>query len=138
MQKRSKTKDMYPGYWVFSVGGHVDSGDTYERAAKRELMEELGIEATIVPLEKMLQEADHEREFWMTYGLIHEGPFPNFNKTEVEEMRFFGVDDLITHGKAGTLDLPPTVIKTLERIKAWIEAGKIDQLIEENKIYGST
>jgi 16S rRNA (adenine1518-N6/adenine1519-N6)-dimethyltransferase len=132
MQKRSKTKDTYPGYWVFSVGGHVDSGDSYDATAKRELMEELGIEASLYPLEKMLKEADVEREFWMTYGLVHDGPFPNFNAVEADEVRFFEVDELIEHGKRKTLPLPPNVVSTLDTVKKWFHNGVIDALFEQS------
>lgn len=132
MQKRSQTKDMYPGYWVFSVGGHVDSGDTYELAASRELKEELGIEAPLVPMEKMLQEDAQEREWWMTYALIHDGPFPHFNRTEADEVRFFNVKDLINRAERDTLPIPPTVKKTLYTVQRWIEEGKIQQLIHTN------
>lgn len=45
LQKRSSTKDLYPNCWDLSVGGHVVYGDSYEKTAKRELEEELGIEA---------------------------------------------------------------------------------------------
>lgn len=135
MQKRSKTKDMYPGYWVFSVGGHVDSGTGYLETAKRELQEELGIDADIFPLEKMLQEDEHEREFWMCYALIHNGPFPNFNTIEADEVRFFSVTELVEHGKLGTLALPPNVIKTLPQVQHWLEEGKIDDLIQRSSTY---
>ena len=43
LQKRSMTKDVNPGAWDTSSAGHVDFGETYETAAKRELEEELGI-----------------------------------------------------------------------------------------------
>ena len=43
LQKRSLNKDIQPGKWDTSVGGHVDSGETYEEAAHKELYEELDI-----------------------------------------------------------------------------------------------
>lgn len=43
IQKRSKTKDVFPGLLEGSASGHVSSGETYEEAAVRELEEELGI-----------------------------------------------------------------------------------------------
>ena len=42
MQKRSKTKDTWPGAWDGSCTGHVDAGEDYKEAAHRELQEELG------------------------------------------------------------------------------------------------
>src|SRR6185436_14800778 len=43
LQKRSMRKDTQPGKWDTSVGGHVGFGQSYEAAARREALEELGI-----------------------------------------------------------------------------------------------
>jgi isopentenyl-diphosphate delta-isomerase type 1 len=48
LQKRSFSKDLYPGCWDSSSSGHVDWGESYEQAASRELWEELGIRETLV------------------------------------------------------------------------------------------
>ena len=42
LQKRSMKKDLYPGLWTTSVSGHVDCGESYEKAAHREMKEEIG------------------------------------------------------------------------------------------------
>ncbi|MEG0024515.1 MAG: 16S rRNA (adenine(1518)-N(6)/adenine(1519)-N(6))-dimethyltransferase RsmA [Akkermansia sp.] len=44
LQKRSPWKDRHPGVWDSSAAGHVDAGESYMEAAKRELHEELGID----------------------------------------------------------------------------------------------
>ena len=44
MQKRSASKDTWPGAWDASRTGHVDTGETYFEAALRELDEDLGWE----------------------------------------------------------------------------------------------
>lgn len=44
LQKRSMLKDKHPGVWDSSAAGHLDAGEDYESAARRELQEELGIE----------------------------------------------------------------------------------------------
>jgi isopentenyldiphosphate isomerase len=44
LQKRSMTKDIQPGRWDTSVGGHLDPGESYLEAACREMREELGVE----------------------------------------------------------------------------------------------
>jgi len=41
LQRRSLVKDVAPGLWSSSCSGHVDSGETYEEAAHRELVEEI-------------------------------------------------------------------------------------------------
>ncbi len=52
VQRRSATKDKFPGVLDSSAAGHVDPGESYERAAVRELQEELGITA---PVERVLR-----------------------------------------------------------------------------------
>lgn len=43
LQKRSLAKDTCPGLFSTSCAGHVDSGESYDAAAVRELGEELGV-----------------------------------------------------------------------------------------------
>ena len=43
LQLRSKNSKHYPLHWDVSGGGHVNSGESYEECAKRELFEETGI-----------------------------------------------------------------------------------------------
>jgi 16S rRNA (adenine1518-N6/adenine1519-N6)-dimethyltransferase len=47
VQRRSSIKDRFPGRLDSSAAGHVDSGEDYESAARRELMEELALDADI-------------------------------------------------------------------------------------------
>jgi isopentenyl-diphosphate delta-isomerase type 1 len=44
IQKRSNTKECFPGFWSASCTGHVSSGETYIQAAKREAKEELSLD----------------------------------------------------------------------------------------------
>ncbi len=53
LQKRAMVKDENPGLWDTSSAGHVDSGESYDDCAHRELWEELGIKAILKPLEKI-------------------------------------------------------------------------------------
>jgi isopentenyl-diphosphate delta-isomerase type 1 len=48
LQKRPLDKDIQPGKWDTSVGGHLDQGEAFLAAAKREMQEELGVSG--VPL----------------------------------------------------------------------------------------
>src|SRR3989442_704060 len=42
LQKRSMKKDCFPGAWDSSASGHLDTGESYDACAVRELREELG------------------------------------------------------------------------------------------------
>ena len=45
LQLRSASKDIQPGKWDMAVGGHLLPGEAAEAAARREMREELGVEA---------------------------------------------------------------------------------------------
>lgn len=51
LQKRSQTKDSFPGRYDTSSAGHIQAGDEPLESAIRELREELGITATPEELE---------------------------------------------------------------------------------------
>ena len=46
VQKRTRSKDIYPGYFDIAAGGVVLAGESYDESASRELEEELGIRDT--------------------------------------------------------------------------------------------
>lgn len=46
LQKRSRTKESWPGCYDISSAGHIPAGEDYESSALRELSEELGIIAS--------------------------------------------------------------------------------------------
>ena len=43
LQKRSAQKDSFPGLYDISAAGHLDPGEDFAAAARRELAEELGV-----------------------------------------------------------------------------------------------
>jgi len=76
-QKRSMSKDTWPGAWDSSCSGHVDAGEDYAQAAVRELSEELGFrpEAELEFLFQLLPGDDTGQEFINVYRVSAEGPF---------------------------------------------------------------
>ena len=95
LQKRSAAKDIFPGLWDMAVGGHVDSGETPDQAAVREMGEELGMPPD-VPLKKLFQlkvRNEIESENVQEYSAVFGGPF-RIQKSELDEVRFFSFDKL--------------------------------------------
>ena len=90
LQKRSRTKDRQPGLWDSSASGHVDSGEGYDAAAERELMEELGLKPLKKPerLFKLNACAETDQEFVWVYRCEANGPF-TLNRDEIEEGGWF-------------------------------------------------
>lgn len=64
LQHRSPTKDIFPNTWDNSSAGHVDAGEAYEAAAKRELKEELGLELPLTEIGRYVS-----RSHWQQYPL---------------------------------------------------------------------
>ena len=76
LQKRSMGKDTNPGRWDSSSSGHLDSGEDYESAARRELQEELGIETDrIEEIGSLPASRETGYEFVRVYRTRHDGPF---------------------------------------------------------------
>lgn len=93
LQRRSRMKETYPGYWDSSSSGHVREDETYEAAAVRELEEELGIGGMVSYVGKINACEATEGEFVCVYSLTHEGEiFPN--EEEIDEGRFLPMEQI--------------------------------------------
>ena len=77
LQKRSQTKDTFPGAWDSSASGHLDSGETYDACALRELREEISLTLSAPPEKLFKIDACPEtgQEFVWVYRCDSEGPF---------------------------------------------------------------
>lgn len=94
LQKRSPHKDIQPGKWDTSVGGHLDPGEEYEAAAMREMAEELGV--SDIPLRYLYRSRirnEIESENVATYLAFCEGPFTPA-PDEIDEVRFWGAPEI--------------------------------------------
>ncbi|MDR0732875.1 MAG: NUDIX domain-containing protein [Dysgonamonadaceae bacterium] len=101
LQKRAANKDIQPGKWDTSVGGHMDFGESVEAALYREAGEELGIENFIPEfLQSYIFESDVEKELVYSYKTVYDGTFL-FEKKEIDQIRFWSVMEIKnTFGKS--------------------------------------
>ena len=88
LQKRSMSKDENPGLWDTSSAGHVDSGESYEESAHRELWEELGIKAGLRPLTKIDACVETYYEHIQVYFCKTDAVI-NINQEEISEGKYF-------------------------------------------------
>lgn len=111
LQKRSLTKDSSPGKWVSSCSGHVDSGESYDMAALRELGEELGLfEPTdFLPVYKEPACDQTGQEFVWVYECKAEGPFV-LDPEESSEGRWIDLDELDEWLRSGPDDFARSFI----------------------------
>lgn len=95
LQKRSLNKDVAPGKWDTSVGGHINPNEDIVNAAKRELHEELGVLSpnNLNFLYSYIHTNPYETELVYTYSCEAEGEF-HFNRDEITEVRFFSIAEI--------------------------------------------
>ena len=94
LQKRSLNKDIQPGRWDTSVGGHLDPGEDYLTAASREMAEELGVGGVALTYlyASRIRNAI-ESENVATYLARYSGEI-RFDPQEIDAVRFWSAEDI--------------------------------------------
>lgn len=99
VQKRTMSKDIYPGYYDVAAGGVVLAGESYDESAERELAEELGIRDT--PL-KYHFEFRHEDEYNIVWGRVYTCTYDGemvLQKEEVESGFWESPENTVTRSE---------------------------------------
>lgn len=91
LQKRSHLKDVHPGAWDSSAAGHLDSGEDYATAARRELQEELGLTGEVEELARLPASPRTGQEFVRLYRAEANGKI-DWPASEIEFGQFFPLD----------------------------------------------
>ena len=119
LQKRSHLKDMCPGLWDSSVSGHLDSGESYEAAAVRELEEEMGIIAETTPEEiaRITPGAETGWEHVRLYRIRHDGAL-RFPSAEVDAVMWFPLAEIADWIAAHPADFAPGFLECWKKFTA--------------------
>ena len=83
--RRTLDKTIAPGGLDFSMGGHVDSGETYEDALLREIHEELNLALTLDDLEFITLFRPGITPYFRKFFLYHSNDVPAYNPEDFTE-----------------------------------------------------
>ena len=121
LQKRGPSMDTWPGKWDQSVGGHVDEGEDYDKAVKREAKEELGIDG--VEFKKVVKFYTEDgvgnrlkKRFNMLYEGIYDGEV-SLQEDEISEGGWFDMNKVEGWMKKKPSDFTPGCIKTFKKYR---------------------
>lgn len=101
VQKRTMTKDIYPGYWDPAAGGVMQVGETYEESAAREAAEELGVRGVeLRPLFDLWFEDERSAVWGRAFACVFDGPLV-LQEAEVEYVEAMRPEAVIARASAG-------------------------------------
>ena len=121
IQKRTRTKDVFPGYYDPAAGGVVLAGESYMEAALRELEEEMGIRG--VPLQSLFDffHTDANSRVWgAAFRCVYDGEV-TLQEEEVESGAFMAVDEVFR--AAATEPYTPDGLYVLRRYVDAVDGG---------------
>ena len=99
VQKRTATKDVFPGYYDIAAGGVVLAGEAYDAGARRELAEEVGIHGVPLFHQFVFHYADDYTQVWgSVFSCVYDGELV-LQKDEVESAAFMPVPDVLSHAE---------------------------------------
>lgn len=113
VQKRTMTKDVFPGYYDPAAGGVVQAGESYEVSAARELAEEMGIRG--VPLTYLFTfyfADEHARVWGGVFRCVYDGPLV-LQAEEVESGEFVPIPEIVR--RAASEPFTPDGLYVLKR-----------------------
>jgi 8-oxo-dGTP pyrophosphatase MutT (NUDIX family) len=123
IQKRTMTKDVFPGYYDTAAGGVILAGESYEQGAERELEEEMGIRG--VPLTLLFDfyfEDEHTRLWGRAFSCRYDGEVV-LQAEEVESGAFASLADVLR--RVETEPFTPDGLHVLRRYLDELSAARV-------------
>jgi len=125
VQRRTMTKDIWPGWYDLAAGGVVLAGEEYEASARREAYEELGVDGAELRGGVEFWFEDESVQVWgKAYFCLWEGQ-PRLQASEVEAVEEWGRGDLLRAREQG-LRVTPDSWAALEHLQ---HTGLMEPLI---------
>ena len=124
VQKRAADKDLYPGLWDYSVGEHLQPGETHQQAAQRGLAEELQITDVAVQVlgdESRAQWQGNnfcDREIQQAYRCTYNGKV-NVDPVEIQFCWFVAMSILTQWVQQAAHEFTPWFVSDLQRF-GWL------------------
>jgi len=120
--RRTKNKRIFPLCLDTSMGGHVETGESYQDAFERELLEELNLHAKDLNYKIIgkLNPHDHDTAAFMQVYLIYLNSVDNYNPEDFCEYFWLTPQeciDKLNSGDVGKSDLPKILKYFLEEIQ---------------------
>jgi isopentenyldiphosphate isomerase len=113
VQKRTQTKDLFPGYYDPAAGGVVLAGESYAECAKRELEEELGIRDVPLTWHFVFFFSDKQTRVWGgLFSCVYDGKIV-LQQEEIESGAFLSINDILQ--RAETEPFTPDGMVALSR-----------------------
>ena len=101
LQKRAMSKDIQPGKWDTSVGGHIGPEESVDEALARETFEELGLKNLSANfIGKYIWKSARERELVYSHIAVSDD-LPVVSPSEIDEGKYWPVDEIIRHTGKG-------------------------------------
>ena len=116
LQKRSQTKDKHPGCYDSSASGHHNAGEDADSCARRELREELSLEAD-AGLTRLFKIPACDETGWehVTFYTWQTDAPPQPNSLEIESGRFFNLAEVLRMIEAESQQFSPGFLKVLQK-----------------------
>lgn len=115
LEKRSMKKDRYPGEWEATCAGHLNVGESYDNAVRREIKEEAGINSKkIFFIGKWKYRGRDQSENIAVYA-FETSKTPEENE-EIEEFKLFALKEARNKSRKATI---PSLTKSFEMFEKW-------------------
>ena len=100
IQKRTESKKSFPGYWDMSAAGQVDAGESGPEGARRETLEELGLDYDITEKDLFVTHC-LPHVFNEVYILDYNGSDIRIQESEVDEYGWATFEEIVSMIKSG-------------------------------------